>query len=70
MKNKKVKVISFENNWILLGEDGYTTSKKVYFDLEKATKAAIRETNLVNNGKQSRMKWDYYSNHKNPGNGA
>ena len=45
----------------LIAEDGYATSRKMYRPTEyvKAQKAAERETRLNENGKTSKMIWEY-----------
>lgn len=57
--SKQIQVVEHESKFILLGEDGYTTSQKKYKTKELAESARAREQKLVDGGKNSRMRWTY-----------
>jgi hypothetical protein len=46
-------------SFVLVGEDGYTTTKYGWCTSEKAWNAAKREQKLLTKGKPSRRSWEY-----------
>jgi len=55
----QITVTRTANGYKLIGEDGYSTSRKTYQTKELAMRAANRESRVNEIGKTSRMIWEY-----------
>jgi hypothetical protein len=56
---RKITVGEKEGKFFLVGEDGYSTTRKIWASRAEAQKAALREQKLTDEGKPSRMAWEY-----------